>query len=111
MSESLKKLVKLSLVQLASGILFLSLKALSYRPLNCPIPSRHVPHSPANISLGIGAEKSANLFRAHEKVLEVAAAGAQIIVLPECFDSPYGCEYFPLYGIPCFRPIHSQRLT
>jgi omega-amidase len=31
-------------------------------------------------------------------VLEAAKAGAQIIVLPECFNSPYGCDYFPSYA-------------
>lgn len=30
--------------------------------------------------------------------MEAASNGAQIIVLPECFNSPYGCDYFPAYA-------------
>jgi omega-amidase len=30
--------------------------------------------------------------------MEAANNGAQIIVLPECFNSPYGCDYFPEYA-------------
>lgn len=45
-----------------------------------------------------GADKSANLSNARDKVLEAAKNGAQIIVLPECFNSPYGCDYFPEYA-------------
>lgn len=29
---------------------------------------------------------------------EASKAGAKIIVLPECFNSPYGCDYFPSYA-------------
>jgi omega-amidase len=32
------------------------------------------------------------------KVLEAAKAGAKLIVLPECFNSPYGCQFFPKYA-------------
>lgn len=31
-------------------------------------------------------------------MLEASKAGANIIVLPECFNSPYGCDYFPSYA-------------
>ncbi|TAQ88100.1 hypothetical protein B7494_g3556 [Chlorociboria aeruginascens] len=43
-------------------------------------------------------DKSQNLTHASDKVHEAASAGAQIIVLPECFNSPYGCDYFPSYA-------------
>lgn len=52
----------------------------------------------ACIQLASGADKVANLAHAHDKVREAAAAGAGIIVLPECFNSPYGCDYFPSYA-------------
>jgi omega-amidase len=46
----------------------------------------------------IGTDKAHNLSQARTKVLEAASAGANIIVLPECFNSPYGCQYFPKYA-------------
>lgn len=45
-----------------------------------------------------GADKAANLSHARSKVLEAAQAGAKLIVLPECFNSPYGTQYFPKYA-------------
>ncbi|OIW28827.1 putative nitrilase [Coniochaeta ligniaria NRRL 30616] len=52
----------------------------------------------ACIQLASGADKAANLSHARDKVLEAAAQGANIVVLPECFNSPYGCDYFPSYA-------------
>lgn len=52
----------------------------------------------ACVQLASGADKTANLSHARDKVLEAASAGAKIIVLPECFNSPYGCDYFPSYA-------------
>lgn len=52
----------------------------------------------ALIQLASGANKSHNLANARSKVLEASKAGARIIVLPECFNSPYGCQYFPKYA-------------
>lgn len=46
----------------------------------------------------LGADKAANLSNARSKVLEAAKAGASLIVLPECFNSPYGTQYFPKYA-------------
>lgn len=45
-----------------------------------------------------GADKAVNLTNARSKVLEAAKAGASLIVLPECFNSPYGTQYFPKYA-------------
>jgi len=52
----------------------------------------------ALVQLASGADKAANLKHARSKVLEAAKAGASLIVLPECFNSPYGCQYFPKYA-------------
>lgn len=52
----------------------------------------------ACIQLASSADKAANLAHARDKVLEAAQSGARIIVLPECFNSPYGCDYFPSYA-------------
>lgn len=56
------------------------------------------PFKLALIQLASGADKAANLSHARSKVLEAAKAGASMIVLPECFNSPYGCQYFPKYA-------------
>ncbi|KAF8538367.1 carbon-nitrogen hydrolase [Trichophaea hybrida] len=54
----------------------------------------------ALIQLKTGSDKTANLTRASEKVALAAKAGADIVVLPECFNSPYGTEHFPNYAEP-----------
>ncbi|KAH7025969.1 carbon-nitrogen hydrolase [Microdochium trichocladiopsis] len=53
----------------------------------------------ACIQLASGSDKAANLRHARDKVLEASRThGAGIVVLPECFNSPYGCDYFPSYA-------------
>jgi omega-amidase len=78
MSKLLRSPLKLALVQLASGKLLL--------PPSTP-PTNH-----------LGGDKNKNLSHARTKVLEASAAGAKVIVLPECFNSPYGCQFFPKYA-------------
>ncbi|KAL2130060.1 hypothetical protein VTI74DRAFT_6936 [Chaetomium olivicolor] len=52
----------------------------------------------ACVQLASGPDKTANLMHAADKVREAAATGAKIVVLPECFNSPYGCDHFPSYA-------------
>ena len=52
----------------------------------------------ALIQLASNADKSHNLSHARTKVLEAAKAGAKLVVLPECFNSPYGTKYFDKYA-------------
>ena len=62
------------------------------------------PLTVAVIQLACGADKAANLSHARKKVLEAASKGAKLVVLPECFNSPYGCSYFPTYAEPLGNP-------
>ncbi|KAH7138497.1 nitrilase family protein-like protein [Dendryphion nanum] len=50
------------------------------------------------VQLACTADKAHNLSHARTKVLEATKAGAKIVVLPECFNSPYGTKYFPQYA-------------
>jgi omega-amidase len=52
----------------------------------------------ACIQLGVTVDKSVNLLKAKSKILEASRNGAKVIVLPECFNSPYGTEYFAKYA-------------
>lgn len=52
----------------------------------------------ALVQLATTADKPQNLRNARTKVLEATRAGANIVVLPECFNSPYGTKYFPTYA-------------
>ncbi|KAF2107603.1 carbon-nitrogen hydrolase [Lophiotrema nucula] len=52
----------------------------------------------ALIQLASTADKAHNLSHARSKVLEATKQGAKIVVLPECFNSPYGTKYFPQYA-------------
>ncbi|MCJ1321059.1 hypothetical protein MMC15_006401 [Xylographa vitiligo] len=52
----------------------------------------------ALIQIAAGPDKALNLSRTRLRVLEASAAGASLIVLPECFNSPYGCAHFPTYA-------------
>jgi predicted amidohydrolase len=36
--------------------------------------------------------------RAADKIGEAASKLAQVVVLPECFNSPYGTNFFPEYA-------------
>ncbi|KAK4127334.1 putative nitrilase [Parathielavia appendiculata] len=63
-----------------------------------PRPVLKQPVKLACVQLASGSDKTANLEHAADKVREAATTGAKIVVLPECFNSPYGCEHFPSYA-------------
>ncbi|XP_057875194.1 omega-amidase NIT2 [Melospiza georgiana] len=52
----------------------------------------------ALIQLHVSAVKSDNLQRACGLVREASAKGAKLVALPECFNSPYGTQYFKEYA-------------
>lgn len=52
----------------------------------------------AAIQIGAGTDKALNLQRAASLVAKAAKDGAKVVSLPECFNSPYGTEYFKLYA-------------
>ncbi|KAL7635231.1 UNVERIFIED_CONTAM: hypothetical protein RMT77_014218 [Armadillidium vulgare] len=52
----------------------------------------------ALIQLAVGSSKNENLLRAASKVKEAAEKGANLVALPECFNSPYGNKYFEEYA-------------
>ena len=54
----------------------------------------------ALVQLAVGANKSQNLVNAASKVREAVVAGAKLVTLPECFNSPYGTTHFPEYAEP-----------
>ncbi|KAJ3080682.1 hypothetical protein HK102_002887 [Quaeritorhiza haematococci] len=54
----------------------------------------------ALIQMLVTPSKSTNLQKARSKVLEAARNGANVVVLPECFNSPYGTGHFPTYAEP-----------
>ncbi|KAI0792938.1 carbon-nitrogen hydrolase [Abortiporus biennis] len=63
------------------------------------------PFTLALVQLGqIGSDKAANLKHAREMILKAAGgennAGSKpdLVVLPECFNSPYGHVHFPVYA-------------
>ncbi|CAG8568293.1 1965_t:CDS:2 [Diversispora eburnea] len=52
----------------------------------------------ACIQLSVTSDKPENLKRAKNKIIEASKNGAKLIVLPECFNSPYGTQYFDQYA-------------
>jgi omega-amidase len=59
----------------------------------------------------VTASKVENLKNAFLKIKEAATAGAQIVALPECFNSPYGIDYFPDYAEPVPNGETSRSLS
>ncbi|CAM9648527.1 unnamed protein product, partial [Hapterophycus canaliculatus] len=47
-----------------------------------------------------GNDKAANIVNAEQAVRDASAAGAQVVVLPECWNGPYDTASFPIYAEP-----------
>lgn len=47
-----------------------------------------------------GSNKAANLKTARDAIADAARGGAKIIALPECFNSPYATDQFPVFAEP-----------
>lgn len=52
----------------------------------------------ALIQLAVSSDKNKNLLRATELIKEASRNGANVVALPECFNSPYGTQYFSSYA-------------
>lgn len=52
----------------------------------------------ALIQMSVTAVKSDNLQKAEKLIKEAANNGAQLVILPECFNSPYNTVCFPEYA-------------
>ncbi|THH05534.1 hypothetical protein EW146_g9875, partial [Bondarzewia mesenterica] len=81
---------RISLSHLSRSLAYMSSPAPTFKPFNLAL-----------IQLGqIGADKSANLAHAKEMILKAARPEASqrpdLVVLPECFNSPYGHVHFPV---------------
>ncbi|KAK5987522.1 Hydrolase C26A3.11 [Cladobotryum mycophilum] len=78
-----------------------TLRKMSSQPSSPPSASSPVLKKPvklACVQLASGTDKEANLRHAAEQVASAAKRGSNIVVLPECFNSPYGTDYFPEYA-------------
>jgi len=52
----------------------------------------------------VGADKEANIATARKAVEDAAEAGASLVSLPECWNSPYDTLCFPKYAEPVPEP-------
>lgn len=52
----------------------------------------------ALVQLAVGDDKTKNVTRAIEFIERAKEKQANIVVLPECFNSPYGTNHFPKYA-------------
>ena len=50
----------------------------------------------ALVQMNVTEDKQVNLKEAETQIAKAAQAGAQIVVLPEIFNSPYEAKYFQL---------------
>lgn len=52
----------------------------------------------ALIQMAVGKNKLENIARACKMISEAKQKGCNLVVLPECFNSPYGTKYFKEYA-------------
>lgn len=52
----------------------------------------------ALVQMAVGANKVENVKKACKMIREAASQGAKLVSLPECFNSPYGTQYFKQYA-------------
>ncbi|XP_045775935.1 omega-amidase NIT2 isoform X2 [Maniola jurtina] len=52
----------------------------------------------ALVQLSVGADKAKNVAAAVSEIHKAKQQGAQIVALPECFNSPYGTKFFSEYA-------------
>lgn len=55
----------------------------------------------ALIQMCVAEDKSVNLEKAGKMITEAARQGAEIVMLPEMFTTPYRNDFFPLYAEVC----------
>lgn len=76
------------------------------RPLSATMTSLASPPAPSGTcrvavcQLLCGSDKTANLETATAAIREAARNKANIVVLPECWNSPYATDKFPEYAEP-----------
>ncbi|MEQ2297782.1 Carbon-nitrogen hydrolase [Ameca splendens] len=52
----------------------------------------------AVVQLRVSSVKADNLSRVRRLVKEAAGQGGKVVLLPECFNSPYGTSFFSTYA-------------
>ncbi|KAE8422752.1 nitrilase family protein-like protein [Aspergillus pseudocaelatus] len=63
----------------------------------------------ACIQIASGPDKTQNLGKAREKILQAASEGARLIILPEYFNSPYSTAKFREYAEPLSASLNSVK--
>lgn len=100
MPSSLRRLTSISKTLLSSRPIASSFSPLIRRTMSSSAapPVLKKPVKLACIQLATGNDKDANIQHAAAQVAKAAGTGAKIVVLPECFNSPYGTQYFPKHA-------------
>ncbi|KAK6638648.1 hypothetical protein RUM43_006915 [Polyplax serrata] len=65
----------------------------------------------AIIQFTVGEDKCENMRKAVSFIKAAVAAGSKLIALPECFNSPYGTQYFKYYAEEIPNGMTSQALS